>query len=115
MNKSMICIVCPVGCHVSIDGEKNVTGNRCKRGEFYAIKEVTNPTRMVTSTVRIESKLLPRVSVKTSDAIDKSRIFDVMKALDDVTLKAPVKIGDIVIPNIFGTGVDIVATRAVHE
>lgn len=109
----MICIVCPVGCHVTIDEQKRVTGNRCKRGETYAIEEVTNPTRMLTSTVRVKSDLTTRLSVKTSHAISKKLIFKVMEALEEIEMEAPVSTNDIVIKNIFDTGVDILATRTI--
>ena len=113
--KSMICIVCPVGCHVTIDDDHNVTGNRCKRGETYAIKEVTNPTRMITSTVRVVSEITTRLSVKTSEPIAKNLVFKVLEALNDVEVKAPVNTDDVVIKNIFDTGVDILATRTISH
>ncbi len=113
--KSMICIVCPVGCHVSIDDNHTVTGNRCKRGETYAIKEVTNPTRMITSTVKIKSNLTTRLSVKTSEPIAKTLIFEVMDALNSVEMQAPVSTDDVVIKNVLDTGIDILATRTILE
>ncbi len=113
--KEMICIVCPVGCHMSVDSNMNVFNNKCKRGEVYAKKELTNPTRMVTSTVRIESALQARIPVKTMDAIPKGKIFELMEMLADVTLKAPVKRGHVVIENVFDTGVEIVTTASLTE
>ncbi|MGM0435736.1 MAG: DUF1667 domain-containing protein [Bacillota bacterium] len=116
MKKEMICIVCPVGCHLSIDTESlEVTGNRCPRGEKYARIEITNPTRVVTSTVKVNSKLQRRVSVKTTDAIPKGRIFDLMDMLDSVELTAPVHIGDVALENVFDTGEDVVVTMKLEE
>ncbi len=116
MKKDMICIVCPVGCHVSIDTESmEVTGNRCPRGDKYAKKEITNPTRVVTSTVRINSKHQRRVSVKTTDAIPKGKIFDLMDMLDDVSLEVPVSIGDTIFTNVFDSGEDVVVTMKLEE
>ncbi|MFP4287197.1 MAG: DUF1667 domain-containing protein [Candidatus Izemoplasmataceae bacterium] len=115
MKKEMICIVCPVGCHLEIDENLNVQNNRCKRGEVYAKKEVLNPTRMLTSTVRIKSRRQNRVSIKTTDNIPKNLIFDVMKTLDEVSLEAPVKLGDVIIKNVLDSGVDIVATMSINE
>ncbi len=106
-----ICIVCPRGCHLSVDADLNVTGNSCPRGKEYAINEVKNPTRTITSTVAIESRELERLPVMTSSPIPKGMIFNVMKEIDKVRAKAPVKIGEILIPNVLGTGSDIVATR----
>ena len=107
--RELICIGCPLGCSltVSMEGAEvvSVTGNTCKRGDVYARKEVTNPTRIVTSTVK--------VSVKTKEDVPKEKIFDCMRALKDVTVQAPVHIGDVVLKNVAGTGVDMVATKNV--
>ncbi|MFW6298278.1 MAG: DUF1667 domain-containing protein [Bacillota bacterium] len=116
MKKEMICIVCPVGCHLSIDTETlEVTGNRCPRGETYAKKEITNPTRVVTSTVKINSNLQRRVSVKTSGPIPKGNIFDLMDMLNSVELDAPVEIGDVVLENVFDSGEDVIVTMKLEE
>lgn len=113
----LICIGCPLGCPVSVtmeNGEvREVTGNTCKRGDAYARKEVTDPTRIVTSTVRVKGGRLAMVSVKTASDIPKGRIFDCVKALQAVELAAPVKIGQVVLPNVAGTGVAVVATKNV--
>lgn len=112
--RELTCIGCPLGCQVTVemDGDiiRNISGYTCNRGKVYAEKEVTNPTRIVTSTVRVEGGERPSVSVKTREDIPKSRIFDVARALKDVYVKAPVKIGDIIKENIAGTGVPVVAT-----
>ena len=109
--KEFICIVCPRGCHLKVDDDMNVTGNTCPRGKVYAINEITNPTRMITSTVAIESKELNRVPVMTSNPIPKGKIFDVMSEINKVRIKAPVKIGDVIIKNVLGLDSDIIATR----
>lgn len=113
--KELICIVCPRGCHLSIDDEMNVTGNTCSRGKEYAINELTCPKRVITSTVVIESSILSRLPVKTSNAIPKDLIFDCMKELDNVRVKAPIEIGEVIIKDILGTGVDVVATRSIEK
>ena len=112
--KELICIVCPNGCHLKVDEENgyNVTGNKCERGAEYGKAELLHPVRMVTSTVRIEGASGCRLPVKTSAAIDKSRVFDVMALLDDVCVHAPVKVGDVIVPHIFGTDVSIVACKS---
>ena len=114
MKKDMICIVCPVGCRLHIDEQHNVTGNKCKRGITYAIEEVTNPTRTITSTVSILSQNHRRLSVKTDKPIPKKYIFDCMKLINEIKVTAPIKIGDIIAQNIFDTGVNIVATSTIE-
>jgi len=89
----------------------SVTGNTCPRGDAYARKEVTNPTRIVTSTVRVEGGISPMVNVKTASDIPKSKIFECVSALKNVVVTAPVKIGDVVLSNVAGTGVDVVAAK----
>lgn len=106
-----------MGCQLTVelkDGEVvSVTGNTCRRGEIYARKEVTHPTRIVTSTVPCIGGLLKVVSCKTCEDIPKDKIFDCMEALKQVRAKAPVKIGDVLLHDAAGTGVDIVATKNV--
>lgn len=120
MNKTeLTCIGCPMGCAVTVEmngaGEiTGVTGNTCKRGEDYARKEVTNPTRIVTSTVKVEGGTLAMVSVKTKSDIPKGKMAQCVDSLRGVRVKAPVHIGDVIVPNIAGTGVDIVATKEVE-
>ena len=116
--RELTCIGCPMGCLVTVtldNGEvKEVTGNTCAKGDIYARKEVVNPTRIVTSTVKIVGGDKERVSVKTANDIPKSKIFEVMKDIDAAVVKAPAKIGDVLVKNVAGTGVDVVATRNVE-
>ena len=109
----LICISCPKGCHLHVDENNNyeVTGASCEKGVAYGKIELTDPRRVLTSTVKIKGAALSRCSVKTNAPIPKGELFTVMKALDAVELKSPVRIGDVVIANVCGTGVDIVATR----
>lgn len=113
MEKELICIVCPRGCHLTIDDNMNVKGNFCPRGKQYAINEVTCPKRMLTSTVKIISSSIKRLPVITSEEIEKSKMFDVMNAINKVIVKAPVKMHQIIIKNVENTGVNIIATREV--
>lgn len=112
--RTLICIGCPMGCPltVTLEGESilQVEGNTCKRGDIYARKEVTNPTRIVTSTVRVEGGQDAMVSVKTRSDIPKMAIFACMQALKGITVKAPVRIGDVIVSDVAGMGVDVVAT-----
>ena len=113
--RNLICINCPLGCPLTVTIENgvvtDVTGNTCKRGEIYGKKEVTNPTRIVTTTVKVEGGETERVSVKTREDIPKGKIFDCIKALKDVCVKSPVHIGDVVLSDVAGTGVDVIATK----
>ena len=117
MNKrELTCIGCPLGCQltVTINGDDiTVEGNTCKRGAVYAKKEVTAPTRIVTSSVQILGGEIPRVSVKTAGDIPKERIFAIMDEIRNITVKAPVKIGDVIIQNCAETGVSVIATKNV--
>jgi CxxC motif-containing protein/NADPH-dependent 2,4-dienoyl-CoA reductase/sulfur reductase-like enzyme len=110
----LICIVCPKGCHLQVD-EKNdfaVTGNSCDRGIEYGKQEIGNPTRVITSTVCIKGADIARVPVKTDKTIPKGKIFEAMRLLDDLEIEEPVKLGDVIVPNICGTGANFVSTRA---
>ncbi len=111
----LICITCPRGCHLQVDENLNVTGNSCPRGAIYAKAELTHPVRMVTSTVKVESTNECRVPVKTKDPIPKELIFKVMDEINKVKIKAPVKIGDVVIKDVLGSGVDIIATKNIDR
>ncbi len=115
--KNLICINCPLGCPLTVSMEggevKKVEGNTCPRGEAYAKKELTNPTRIVTSTVKVKGGTLAMASVKTANDIPKGKIFDCVKAIQHIELEAPVAIGQVVLANVCGTGVDIVATKNV--
>ncbi|MCL2812204.1 MAG: DUF1667 domain-containing protein [Clostridia bacterium] len=108
----VICIVCPKGCRLQLESNgERVTGNQCPLGEEYGRKEVRDPTRVLTSTVRIQYALYPRLPVKTHRDIPKAKLFDVMRALDDVMAEAPVKCGDVLLTKVCGTEANIVATR----
>ena len=119
MNKrELICIGCPMGCPIVVEMEDgkvlSVTGNTCPRGESYARKEVTNPTRIVTTTVRVDGGKVAMINVKTERDIPKDKIFECIAALRGVTMKAPVHIGDIILENVADTGVNIVAAGNVE-
>ncbi len=107
------CIGCPLGCRLAVDEENDysVTGNSCKRGETYGKNELKNPTRVLTTTVEAIGGIHGRCPVRTENAIPKGMLFEAMKVLQKVTLKAPVKCGDTVVENILGTGVNVIATR----
>lgn len=117
--RDMVCIVCPVGCHMQIVEDKEsetgyqVTGAGCKRGPIYGVKELSNPTRLLTSTVKIKGGILPRVPVRTDNEIPKDKIFEVMEIINKIEINAPVKMGDILAANILGLDVNIVSSKSV--
>jgi CxxC motif-containing protein len=120
MTKEMICIVCPQGCRLQIDydektGEMLVSNNNCNRGPIYAKKELTDPRRTVTATVAVENGVLRRLPVKTNEDVPKDKNFEVMEVINQVTVKAPIQVGDVIVPNVCGLGVDIIATRSLKE
>ena len=116
---NLTCIGCPMGCSLTVEMEGkevlSVKGNTCGVGEKYAHKELTNPTRIVTSTVKVRDGHLPVVCVKTASDIPKAKIFDCVTALKDVEIQAPVTIGQVVLPDVCGTGVAIVATKNIYR
>ena len=111
--KEFVCINCPLGCRLKVNDRNlaniRVSGNNCPRGASYARSEVTAPKRMVTSSVPVKGSVVHRVSVKTSEPIPKSEIFECLKKIKTVTAKAPVAIGDVLYANI-SEGVNLVAT-----
>lgn len=109
--KELICIICPRGCHLTVDDQLNVSGNTCPRGAVYAKQELTHPTRTLTSTVRVVSELEAMLPVKSNKPLPKEKIFEAMEVINKTCVKAPIKLGDVVIKNIFGLDVDIVATK----
>lgn len=117
--RDLICINCPMGCNVHVELENGeivtVTGNTCPRGDAYARSEVTNPTRIVTSIVPVENGEVAMVSCKTDRPVEKAKIFEVIDALADVKVQAPVHIGDVLLANAAGTDADIIATKEVSK
>ncbi len=117
--KQLNCINCPMGCLLTVtltDGAiTDVTGNTCPRGETYAHQELTNPQRMLTSTVRIAGGELPLLPVVSKSTLPKGRVLDCAKVLRGVEVQAPVKTGDVIVANILGLGVDIVASRDMNK
>ena len=112
--KELICIVCPKGCHLTIgekDGGVKVNGAGCEKGIAYGTEEMTNPMRMATSTVKIMGGAYCRLPVKTNRAIPKNKVKEAVRLLDRIEMRAPVKMGDVVLKNVLDTGADFVATR----
>lgn len=114
MERNLTCIICPRGCQLTVNVDGDVTkvrGNGCPKGLQYGIDEVLNPVRTVTSIVRVSNREDTMVSVKTENPISKDKIFDIMKLIREKSVEAPVKIGDVIIENVFGT--NVIATKDV--
>lgn len=116
--RDLVCIVCPVGCRMTLtkdssaEGGYRVEGNKCKRGQKYGLEELTNPTRVLTSTVKIKNALFGRLPVKTDRAVPKGLIFECMNLINQVEIDSPIEVGDIIIENIMNTGVNVVSSRS---
>ena len=108
MKKEMICIICPLGCSLTVYAQRvvqSIQGNQCNLGWGYAEKEIFNPERTLTTTVR----------VKSNKPIPKERLFDAMNLLAKIEVEAPIKIKDKIVENLFDTGADVVATKNIEK
>ena len=109
--REFVCIGCPLGCNVTVELEgtaiRQISGNTCPRGADYVTKELTDPRRIVTSLVRVHGGELPVVD------IPKDKIADCIRELKKIELQAPVHMGEAVVENVCGSGVNVVATRTV--
>ncbi len=118
MIRKLICISCPVGCEltVEVNGDRvvSVKGNCCPRGESYAREEVTDPKRILATSVKVEGGELPLVSVRTASPIPKKLIPRAMELVRRLSLEAPVALGQVIVPDLLGTGVPLIATREVR-
>lgn len=114
MTKEIICTVCPMGCHITVEGEgdqvTSISGFTCKRGETYGRQEFAHPVRILITTVKTDQPGHELLAVRSSVPVPKERLFDCMEVIRQTTVQAPVKRYDVVIKDICGTGADIVAT-----
>ncbi|WP_017307223.1 DUF1667 domain-containing protein [Spirulina subsalsa] len=112
-----LCIGCPMGCRLEVEeAEGNIVeirGFSCKRGEQYATQEHTEPRRMVTTTVQVDDGIWARLPVKTQEPIPKDRVVELCQTLRQVRVQSPVTLGDVILPNALGLGVDVVASRSI--
>lgn len=115
-----LCTGCPLGCRLEVDEGADgdiveIRGFGCRKGERYAVQEHTDPRRLVTTTVAVGGARWPRLPVRTVEAVPKGLVREVCRALAGVRLRAPVALGDLVLADVCGTGIDVVATRAMPE
>ncbi len=115
VEKKIICVSCPLGCGLNVilsNGEvASVTGNNCPRGFAYAKTEVKDPRRVFASTVRVEGGKLPVCPIRSKTPAPKGKLKEIAKAVAELNVRAPIKIGQVLIHNVCGTDVDIVASR----
>ena len=120
-SKEIICTACPIGCRLTIYRDESaqkgfqIEGNTCKRGIDYAITEMTDPRRILTSTVKISDSIYKRLPVRTESAIPKGKIFECMNEINQITVKCPVKMGTVLINNIAGTGINLISSRDINN
>lgn len=116
--RELTCIGCPMGCALTVTLDSGtvatVEGNICKRGDEYARREVIAPTRMLTTTLPVLGGDRATVAVKTKGEVPKAMLLDCARALRDTKVTAPVKAGDVICPNILGTGIDVIAVKEVR-
>jgi len=117
LEQTITCILCPVGCRLKVKAEggeiQSIEGNTCKRGVTYAQQECIAPTRMITAVLKVKNRQTP-LCVKTERPIPKGGIFTCMKAIQEVDIAAPIRMGQVILANVNNTGVNIIATRALE-
>ncbi len=118
MYKNLICIECPKGCELSVNIENfrvvEVTEHTCPKGKEYAISEIENPSRILTSTVLAEGLALKMIPVKTDSLIPKARILEAMEEIKKIKINKPVSVGEILVKNFLGLGVNLISTRQIE-
>lgn len=112
MKKEYICIVCPKGCHIVVDGD-NISGYTCLRGLNYVKQESIDPHRTLTTTVKVNDKNIRVCPVKSSDTLPKDKLFASMEEINKISVDLPIKLHQVVIKNILNTGVDIITTKEI--
>ena len=110
--RELTCIVCPKGCQLRVTasecGELLVQGHACPRGKQYAIDECTHPVRTLTTTARTQNGGV--IAVKTAGSIPKELMFEAMGEINKATVSLPARVGDCVISDLLGTGIDVIVT-----
>ena len=118
MKKDVTCIVCPLGCSIRVSYSKeaihSIEDYQCEKGKDYAVQELFNPVRMLTSTIMVRNGELPLVSVKTNKPIPKDRLFDVMDVIAQIELSAPIRMGEVLVEKILDLDANIIATKHVE-
>ena len=117
--KELTCIVCPLGCHITVTLNKgkvvNVKGYSCPKGKEYAYQEIVQPVRTLATTVKIRNGTRNMLPVKTNKPIPKELLLKAMNIIAKVEVEAPIEIGTTIIKNILNTGADVVATATIEK
>ena len=117
--KKITCIICPIGCKIFVrTNGKQITvteGNRCKKGIHYARSEILDPRRMLTTSILVKGGEWPLVSVKSTRAIPKDRLFSILEQIKKITINAPVVSGQTIIKNVLNSDIDFVATKTIKK
>jgi CxxC motif-containing protein len=113
--ETVICIGCPLGCRVKVSLDKrgrvaSIRGAQCRQGEKYVLKELKEPVRTLTTTVRTTDREFPLLPVRTSRPVLKALMEGIMRETAGVVVKPPVKCGQVILPDVSGSGADLVAT-----
>jgi len=115
--RHLTCIGCPMGCPLAVELEggsvRSVSGNTCKRGDAYARREVVSPTRVLTTTIPVQGGTRPTVPVRTAGEVPKPLLLDCIRAVRALRVQAPVAAGQVICPDLLGTGAALIATRDV--
>ena len=119
MEREFVCIICPNGCRIAVEYEgtniKNIQGDECPKGRDYVENEITNPLRVFTGSVLVESGDFSLVSVKTHVPIPKKYLKKVGEIIRQIKVEAPVEIGQVVASNLLGKNIDLIATRKIKN
>jgi CxxC motif-containing protein len=119
MEREFICIICPNGCRIKVEYEgtniKNIRGDECPKGKDYVKNEITNPLRVFTGSVLVESGDFSLVSVKTLSPIPKKYLKKVGEITRRIKVEAPIEIGQVVAFNLLNENIDLVATREIEK
>jgi len=109
----LVCIGCPKGCHLHVDetNDYEVTGYGCNIGKEYGRNELLNPTRVLTTTVKINNGIHNRLPVRSNNPLPKEKLLEASLSLNNIVVTSPIKKGDIIVKNILNTGVDIISSR----
>lgn len=113
--KTITCIICPLGCEITVKSSTSFYGCACRSGEKYAAKELNNPERVITTSVRVKSSIMPLVSVRTTAPVPKKAIPGILKLAAETVISAPVKRNDVIIKAVNGTEADLIATRTLEK
>lgn len=118
MKKEIICTICPLGCHITVTGEgdeiETIEGYTCKRGEDYGRQEFSHPVRILTSTVKLTGGAQPLLPVRSEKPVPRELLLSCMDLLKETSVGVPVKRYDVIVENICGSGVNIVASDTVE-